>query len=166
MIRDALVAAVLLAAVMTLGDVVWAALQLPHRRAYGVAHGAAMCLFFGLVVGWRARRLAAGAIGGPLIGVIAALVFYALAWKLRFVALLPAWMSFWILFAFFQQWLSRTESAGMTAVRGVTAAVLSGLAFVAISGIWTRPSPTPKYHIHLAAWTVAFLPGVVLDPRT
>ncbi len=166
--RDATAAAVLLGIVMTLGDVAWASLDLPHRRTYGVAHGAAMCLVFGLVVGWRARRVSAGAVGGPVIGVVSALVFYALAWKLRFVALLPAWMSFWILFAFFQQWLSKRESAGAAAARGVAAAALSGMAFVSISGIWTRPPSEPNYLVNLAAWCFAFLPGFLalfIGPR-
>ncbi len=158
-LRDAVGAAALLAVVMTLGDVIWAALDLPHLRIYGVAHGAIMCLVFGLVIGWRAGRLAAGAAAGPIIGVIAALVFYALAAPLRYVALLPAWMSFWIMFAFFQQWLSRTDSPDITALRSVVSAVLSGLAFVAISGIWTRSSP--GYHVNLGSWFVAFFPGFV-----
>lgn len=157
MIRDAVAAAFFLAAVMTLGDYVWAVLKLPHLRTYGIAHGAVMCLCFGLVVGWRTGRLAAGALAGPIIGILAALMFYALAGPLRYVALLPAWMTFWILFAFLQQWLSRAESIERAAVRGVAAAILSGLVFVAISGIWTRGSP--GYHVNFAAWFVAFLPG-------
>ena len=160
-IRDAVAAAALLGLVMTLGDYVWALFDLPHRRTYGIVHGAVMCLFFGLVIGGRAGRLAAGAAAGPIIGIIAAVVFYALAGPLRFVALLPAWMSFWIMFAFFQQWLSRTETPGRTAVRGVAAAVTSGLAFVAISGIWTRGSAGGNYLINLGAWVFAFLPGFI-----
>ena len=159
--RDALAAAALLAVVMTLGDYIWALFDLPHLRAYGITHGAVMCLFFGMVIGWRAKRLATGALAGPIIGIIAALVFYALAGPLRFVALLPAWMSFWIMFAFFQQWLSPTETPGRAALRGFVAAVTSGLAFVAISGIWTRGSAHGNYLINLGAWTFAFLPGFV-----
>ena len=158
-LRDAVGAAVLLAVVMTLGDAIWAALDLPHLRLFGVAHGAVMCLVMGLVIGWRARRPAAGTVAGPIIGVIAAVVFYALAGPLRFVALLPAWMSFWIMFAFFQQWLARADSPGITALRSIVSAVLSGLAFVAISGVWTRGSP--GYHVNLGSWFVAFLPGFV-----
>jgi hypothetical protein len=75
-LRDAVGAAALLAVVMTLGDVIWAALDLPHLRTYGVAHGAIMCLAFGLVIGWRAGRLSAGAAAGPIIGVVAAVLFY------------------------------------------------------------------------------------------
>jgi hypothetical protein len=156
-IRGAVAAALLLAVVMTLGDYIWAALHLPHRRTYGIVHGAVMCLCFGLVIGWRTSRMTTGALAGPIIGIIAALVFYALAGPLRYGALLPAWMTFWILFAFLQQQLSRAESRARAAVRGISAAILSGLVFAAISGIWTRGSP--GYHVNLSAWFVAFLPG-------
>ena len=158
-LRDAVGAALLLGLVMTGGDVLWAVLDLPHRRLYGVVHGAVMCLVLGMVIGWRTGRTSVGAAAGPIIGVLAALVFYALAWKLRFVALLPAWMSFWILFAFLQQWLARRETAARAAVRGLVAAVLSGLSFIAISGIWTRPPANPNYLVNFAAWSFAFLPG-------
>ena len=158
-LREAVAAALLLAVVMTLGDYLWALLRLPHRIAYGVVHGAVMCLVFGMVIGWRAGRVATGAIAGPIIGVLAAGLFYALAGPLRFVALLPAWMSFWIMFAFLQEWLTRMESPAVATVRGVAAALLSGIVFVAISGIWTRGSP--GYHVNLGAWFVAFLPGFV-----
>lgn len=160
-LRDAVGAAALLAVVMTLGDVIWAALELPHSRIYGVAHGALMCLAFGLVIGWRAGRLPAGAAAGPFIGVAAALVFYGLAGPMRYVALLPGWMTFWIMFALLQQWLSRTESPGITALRSVVSATVSGLTFVAISGIWTRPPSPPAYHVNLGSWFVAFLAGFV-----
>jgi hypothetical protein len=173
MFRDSFVAAALLAVVMTLGDMIWAALDLPHLRMYGVAHGAAMCLAFGAVVGWRARRIASGAIGGLVIGVLAALIFYALAWKLRAVALLPAWMSFWIMFAFLQDWLSGRRDPARAAIRGLIAAVLSGAVFVAISGIWTRPPTHPNYLVNLGAWAAAYFPGffalfwrIRKDPRS
>jgi hypothetical protein len=37
--RDAIAGALLIAAVSTLGDFVWAGLHLRHRVAYGLAHG-------------------------------------------------------------------------------------------------------------------------------
>ena len=44
--------------------------------------------------------------------------------------------------------------------RGVLAAVGSGAAFYAISGIWTDPRPGgPDYGHHFLSWTLAFLPG-------
>jgi hypothetical protein len=42
----------------------------------------------------------------------------------------------------------------------VLAAVGSGLAFWAISGIWTRhEAGGPRYAYNFACWTLAFLPG-------
>jgi hypothetical protein len=153
-------ASLLLATVMTFGDLVWAIFNVQHRVAYGVAHGAVMCLCIGAVIGARARRIAAGALAGPLIGVLAAGVFYALAPALRWSAMLPAWMLFWMLFAVLQQRLLRVESLTRALVRGTAAAILSGAAFYAISGIWTRHTPGgPNYAVNFASWCVAFLPG-------
>jgi hypothetical protein len=56
--------------------------------------------------------------------------------------------------------LDRSHAYGNAAVRGVVAAILSGLAFYAISGIWTRPSPEgPNYVRNFLSWTFAFFPG-------
>jgi hypothetical protein len=162
MFGAAIGAAVLLGAVMTFGDWLWSALRLPHRMSYGIAHGAAMCLCLGAVIGWRARRPAAGALAGPVIGVVAALVFYALAPMMRYAAMFPAWMLFWMLFALLQQRLTPGERVSAALIRGIAAAILSGAAFYAISGIWTRPSPTPNYLLILASWSFAFLPGFVV----
>jgi hypothetical protein len=156
----AAVASLFLAAVMTFGDFTWAALRLEHHIAYGIAHGAVMCLCVGLAIGKRAGRVDAGLVFGPLIGVVAALVFYALAARLGWGAMLPAWMVLWILFALMQERLDRTESVRVAALRGVIAAILSGSAFYAISGIWTRHSTAgPNYPVHFLSWTFAFLPG-------
>jgi hypothetical protein len=153
-------AAFALAALMTAGDMLWSGLSLRHRVAYGLAHGALMCLAIGGFVGWRARRPVAGVAAGLPIGLLAAGLFYALAPWLRYYAMFPAWMFFWICFAALQAHLNHDRSWGAAAARGLAAAVLSGLAFYLISGIWTRrPSGGPNYVVHLAAWFVAFLPG-------
>lgn len=159
-LRDAVVAAILLGGVMALGDWVWSALNLPHKMAYGLTHGAVMCLCLGLAIGVRAGRVAPAAMAGPLIGVVAAGSFYALAPWLRYSAMFPSWMLFWILFAFLQQWLTKSESFMIAAARGGIAAVLSGLAFYLISGIWLdRSAGGQNPFVHLAAWSFAFLPG-------
>ena len=161
-IAIAAAAAVLLAGVMTLGDYIWSVFNVRHRVVTGILHGAAMCLVLGAVIGWRARRMAAGAASGLVIGVIAALTFYVLAAWLRYFAMLPAWMLFWILFAFLQQRLGRAEGTTAALGRGVAAALLSGAAFYAISGIWTNPPPgPPRYGVHFASWVFAFLPGFI-----
>ena len=161
-LTHAIVAAVLLAAVMTGGDFIWSVFDVRNRMMNGIVHGAAVCLAIGTVIGWRARRLAAGVAAGPVIGVIAALAFYALAPSLRYFAMLPAWMLFWLLFAFLRQRLMRTESIATAVGRGIVAALLSGAAFYAISGIWTNPPPgPPRYGVHFASWVFAFVPGFV-----
>ena len=159
-LRAALGAALLLGALMTFGDYVWAAWHLGHRVAYGLAHGAAMCLCIGAVIGARTRRVGAGALAGPVIGVVAAGAFYLLFPVMRMSAMLPAWMVFWILFALLQQRLLSAESVVRALVRGLAAALLSGAAFYAISGIWTNPAPGgPDYPLNFVSWAFAFLPG-------
>jgi hypothetical protein len=79
---------------------------------------------------------------------------------MRMMAMFPAWMFFWICFALLQSWLRRESRLGAAAAYGLTAAVLSGLAFYSISGIWWRHDPNgPNYLGNFAAWSFAFLPG-------
>jgi len=156
----ALVSALVLGAVMTFGDWLWAALDIRHTITAGLLHGAAMCFCIGIAIGLHARRPLPGAIAGPVVGVLAAGVFYALAPMLRLMAMFPAWMFFWICFALLQGWLRRERGSTASLWRGLAAAVLSGVAFYAISGIWTRHDPSgPNYAWNLVAWTFAFTPG-------
>ncbi len=156
-------AALLLAALMTLGDFAWATYRIQHRAVYGVVHGAAMCLFIGAVIGARARRPLAGALAGPFVGIMAAGCFYLLAPIMRLGAMLPAWMALWMMFAVLQRQIAAAdarESGSSTGLRGLAASVMSGAAFYAISGIWTRHEPGgPNYAVHFASWCIAFLPG-------
>ncbi|HVL66896.1 MAG TPA: hypothetical protein VM364_06500 [Vicinamibacterales bacterium] len=152
-------AALLLGAVMTTGDFVWEYFGVRHSVVNGLVHGALMCLCIGAVIGARTGRFVPGLLAGPAIGVLAAATFYLLARPFRWGALLPAWMLFWICFALLQRWLASGTLRDALA-RGVAAAVLSGLAFYAISGIWTNPRPGgPNYAIHFLYWSFAFLPG-------
>lgn len=161
-IVSAVGAALFLGGVMTLGDFIWEYFQVRHSTWAGVSHGAAMCLCIGGLIGARTGRMKAGLIAGPLVGVLAAGTFYMLAPTLGWGAMLPAWMIFWICFAVLQ-YAWRRELLHHALVRGVIAAVLSGLAFYAISGIWTRPEPGgPNYLVHFASWAFAFLPGFLV----
>jgi len=156
----ALLASLALGAVMTIGDWTWAVLHLPHTVASGLIHGAVMCLCLGAAIGIREHRPSAGVLAGPLFGVIAAGVFYLLAPWLRMTAMFPAWMLFWILFAQLQAWLRKARNFGAAIALGLVAAVLSGLAFYAISGIWTHHDPSgPNYLWNFVAWSFAFFPG-------
>ena len=156
----ALIAALALGAVMTLGDFAWAALGIRHRVVYGVLHGAAMCLCLGLAIGVRAGKPWLAAVAGLIIGVIAAATFYALAPVLRIAAMFPAWLLLWVLFAALQHRLRALEHPTIALLRGLSAAILSGVAFYLISGIWTRGGD-PNYSVNLASWSFAFLPGVL-----
>jgi hypothetical protein len=155
----AVIASVALGAVMTAGDFLWAMLHIRHRAAYGVVHGAVMCLCVGLAIGVREGRPQAAALAGPIIGAVAAATFYLLARWIGLSAMFPAWMLLWVLFAVLQQRLSRKETIGIALKRGVAAALLSGLAFYLISGIWTQERSGPTLVRHLASWSFAFLPG-------
>jgi hypothetical protein len=158
----ALIASLILGLVMTLGDFAWAALHIRHKVAYGLIHGAAMCLCLGLAVGVRARKPVAAAFAGPAIGIVAAILFYALAPAIRWAALFPAWMLLWMLFALLQERLDKRESMAAALGRGVAAALLSGAAFYLVSGIWTRDSHGDRdLLVRFASWTFAFLPGFV-----
>jgi hypothetical protein len=159
-LRAAVVASLFLGAVMALGDSAWAALRIEHRVVYGLAHGAVMCLCLGIAIGVHTGRPVPATLAGPVIGVIAAGAFYLLAPWLRMAAMFPAWMLFWILFALLQQRLREDERLVTAAARGSIGAVVSGLAFYAISSIWTGPShDAPNLALHFAAWSFAFLPG-------
>jgi hypothetical protein len=158
--RDALFAALLLGVVSTIGDAVWAEGHIRHRVVYGLLHGAALCLCIGAFIGVRAGRPAAGALAGPLVGLLAAGGFYLLAPTMGIAAMFPMWMLFWICFGLLEPALRGVARPMSGAGRGIVAALFSGAAFWAISGIWTRPSPGgPSYAWHFACWTFAFLPG-------
>ena len=68
----AVVGAVLVAALMTFGDFVWARFVTAHRVLYGLAHGAALCLAIGGYLGALRSHAARGALAGTAIGAGAA----------------------------------------------------------------------------------------------
>jgi hypothetical protein len=157
----ALVGAAAIAAVSTLGDYIWATLIPRHLPRYGLAHGAALFLSVGLYLGVLASRPGLGAAAGALIGLTAAGLFYVLAPVAGFSVMFFVWFGIWIALAFLDRRLLRGRT-GMreTIVRGVAAAVLSGAAFYAVSGIWFPFRPRGwDYAVHFASWTVAYLPG-------
>jgi hypothetical protein len=103
-----------------------------------------------------------GALAGAAIGFGAAGGYYVLARFMGYAAMFVLWMALWIAFGLL---LARglgepREPMALGWVRGALAAIGSGLAFYAISGIWTRHrAGGPDYPYNFACWTVAFLPG-------
>jgi hypothetical protein len=159
-ILHAVIAAAILGAVSTFGDFVWANWQVRHRMVYGLIHGAVMCLCIGAVIGGRTGKLAAGTLAGPLVGLLAAGSFYLLAPMLGYSAMFPAWMLFWFCFSILQARLSGDRRLGPALGRGLVAALLSGLAFYVVSGMWTSPPRGgPNYPVFFVNWTFAFFPG-------
>ena len=154
--------ALLLAALSTAYDFVWAHFAVEHRPAYGLVHGTTLLAAAGLVLGWAPGRMIAGAAGGAVAGFMSAAAFYGLVTVTGFLpALIGAWMLLWLLFAALCAWLEPGRMMGREVVlRGGMAALASGVAFWLVSGIWTRHDTAgPNYAWNLAAWTFAYLPG-------
>ena len=163
----ALAGAALLGGFSTLGDWVWARYLTDGAVLPGVVHGALIFLLLAGVLAWSAhtRRAAARLLPSlPAAGVALAAAFYPLARLLGYLgALLAAGLLMWLTTAGLQRWArGGTETASRTLLRAAAAAVGSGLAFWAISGIWTHPAPGgPSYPWHFVCWTFAFVPGLL-----
>jgi len=160
-VTAALCGSLAIAAVSTLGDFVWATWIPRHRPIYGMTHGTLLFLTAGLYLGMLARRPAAGAIFGALVGFLAAGSFYLLAplagYSIMFVVWIGAWLGLSVLHARLQG-----TADGIRAVlgRGAIASIACGAAFYTVSGIWFPFRPTGwDYVWHFGAWTLAYLPG-------
>ena len=155
----AVIASLVIAAVSTLGDLVWALYIPRHRAVFGMVHGIALCVAIGAVLCADAR--ARGALVGAAIGAAAAGGFYLLAPLMGYAAMFVMWMARWVACAVFAiADGARRPPHREALVRGGLAAVGSGLAFYAISGIWLKPAAGgPDYAYHFLCWTIAFLPG-------
>lgn len=164
-LRAAYIGTVVMALVSAFADAFWAAAIPEHRAFYGIVHGGLVLTVMGAMLGKLGGqgRVPLAALAGLLIGVLAGASFYLLYPLVGVPALVVAWMFLWLAFAFLNNALwSPAESHGRTVVRGVTAALLGGIAYWLISGIWLGPhDPGPFYYRNFAAWCVAFLPGFV-----
>ena len=159
--KQALASTLVVAAVATLGDWVWATFLSRHVMVAGLVHGMLLCLAMGAVLGLPARRPAAGALAGALVGAASAGMFYALAPLLRYAAMFAAWFALWLLLSAAQHVMLRQPHAWTeTLLRGIVAGLASGAAFYAVSDMWTAWNPqTIDYAGHFARWAFAFAPG-------
>ena len=162
---SSLAGAVVLGAFSTFGDWVWARYIPDGAVVPGVVHGDVIFLILAAVLAWNIGTWRAAWRLLPVlpgVGIVLAAVFYPAAAVLGYLgALLVTWVLMWLATAALQR-LARggVETWPRTLLRGAAAAVGSGLAFWAISGIWTNPSPGgPSYPWHFVCWTFAFLPG-------
>jgi hypothetical protein len=158
----ALLGALWAAALSTFGDWVWARYIPQHRAVFGLAHGTLLFLGIGAFLGTWRRRALRGALLGAAVGLGAAGGFYALAPLVGYAAMFVLWMALWAALAIVDARGLGAPGAplGPALARGGAAAIASGLAFYAISGIWTvHRAGGPDYPYNFACWTVAFLPG-------
>jgi len=158
------------ALVATLTDYTWYTLHVRHSITAGVVDGAVMLTTVGAVLGLNAGRLWKGLPIGALAGVSGALVYYLLvAFVDRRVygsAIPAAWVALWLILAVLDgRWLRAPACRSWLslAIRGVLAAVLSGVAFyLVMNTLWGRPPATGKnYFVQFAAWVIAWAPGLL-----
>jgi hypothetical protein len=169
-VQAAILGALALAALSTLGDFVWANWEVRHLALYGVLHGMALFMAIGFILGMRqgVNRAATGALLGVIAGALAAGSFYAMRPLLGYSAMFASWMLVWIALGIIGTMLA-TPDASMKAglllrralTRGLAAALLSGAAFYAVSGMWMpfNPQGWGDYAEHFARWTVAYFPA-------
>lgn len=153
------------AAAMTFGDWFWATFQLRHLSIYGLIHGLLLCAWIGLFLGRLSGRAIHGAAGGAIIGLLAAASYYALVPVFGFSAMFVSWVGLWFGLAWLTAYLAspsaRQTSLRTALMRGVIAAIGSGLVFYAVSDVWLQPPAVPSYTRNFATWLVAFLPGML-----
>jgi hypothetical protein len=128
---------------------------------YGLTHGTLLCFAIGLYIGALARRPRSGAMAGAAIGLLSAGGYYTLAPLLGPAVMVALWMALWMMMAGLLAAFAPSRSDWRPIlVRGVLAAVGSGAAFYAVSGIWLeRPEQPRNYVFHLVSWTIAYLPA-------
>ncbi|MEM1177225.1 MAG: hypothetical protein AAGM22_02675 [Acidobacteriota bacterium] len=168
-IIDALVGAVGLGAVSTFGDWLWTHYIPDGAVVPGILHGVVIFLVIALFLAWRAQRAGGDPArirqliwGLPVAGAVIAASFYPLFGVLGYLgSLLVTWVAMWWVLAWLNGRARNVDESGLaTVTRAVAAAVGSGLAFWAISGIWTEAQPGgPNYAWNFVCWSFAFLPG-------
>jgi hypothetical protein len=161
-----------MAVVTTAGDYAWYEFGIRHNRLTGIAHGVVLLGTLGAFLGSQSHRIGLGALGGIVAGIAGALLFYALAPVLGWGAMFVAWSALWLgLAAFDGLVLRRPRPLNLRAsmatarstwiVRGLIAAVGAGVAFYAVSGVWTGDDrQDPSYGWHFVAWLIAWWPGI------
>jgi hypothetical protein len=159
-LTNALISSLILGAVATLGDWIWATFLSQHLMIGGLVHGAVLCLAMGAAIGRPVGRGGTGAAAGVGIGLAAAALFYLLELLVGDAAMFVAWFALWVLLAVLYHRLAEGTSLRLAIVRGVIAGLASGLAFYLISGMWADWNPRAiNYLDHFARWVFAFAPG-------
>jgi hypothetical protein len=162
LIGPALIGSMLLAVLSTVADYVWF-LNIPqHQVSSGMIHGSVLFAALGGYLGWRKGKAPAGAIGGLLSGMLAALSFYALAPIGGYSMMLVSWLLLWILLAALQTHLDGRLDVPRALGRGVVTSIVAGLGFAVVLFQLYRGWPPAEFPVarHFIAWSMAYLPGL------
>jgi hypothetical protein len=159
-VKQAILSTLVVGAVATFGDWIWATFLSQHLMAAGLIHGALLCLAMGAVIGLPHGKAVTGALAGIAIGFAAAGLFYVLAPLMRYSAMFPSWFALWVLLGVLAHKVAPGTPPRLAVARGIIAGIASGMAFYLVSGMWTRWNPQSiDYLDHAARWTAAFAPG-------
>ena len=162
LLTPAFVGSLLLATLSTVADYVWF-LDIPqHQVSSGAIHGATLFAALGGYLGWRKGKIGAGALGGLLSGLIAALSFYALAPLGGYNVMLVSWLLLWILLAALQTYLDGRLDMAKALGRGIVTSIVAAIGFgVVLFQLYRRwPPETFPVFKHFIAWSMAYLPGL------
>lgn len=162
LLGPAVIGSVLLAILSTIADYVWF-LGIPqHQVSSGAIHGAMLFAALGAYLGFRKGKTAAGAIGGLVSGLAAALSFYVLAPLGGYNIMLVSWLLLWICLAALQTYLDGRFDAAKAIARGIITAIVAavgfGLVLFQLYGHW--PPQAFSFPVHFVAWTLAYMPGL------
>ena len=134
------------AAVATVGDAIWYTFGVRHTLVAGLVHGALLLTTVGAVLGAASGRLVKGLPIGTLAGIGGAASYYVLValvdGRTYGPAIPIAWVLMWLMLAALDgRWLRVPRRPWPAAARrGLTAAVLGGVAFYLVVNIlWGRP---------------------------
>ena len=169
-IREAVGGALLLAALSTCGDYLWANVVPHHRPIYGLMHGTILFLVVGEYLGALTGKAAIGALGGALIGFLAAGSFYVLSPMLGYSAMFLLYVAVWVAIGLLNGRVlqpagkpgvsAEPERMSLVVTRSLLAAIGTGIVFYAVSGIWFPFNPHGwDYAVHFLSWTIAYLPA-------
>src|SRR5262245_3013345 len=164
LLAPAVLGSLLLAVLSTAADYVWF-LDIPqHQVSSGAIHGATLFAALGAYLGFRKGKTGAGALGGLLSGLAAALSFYVLAPIGGYNVMLVSWLLLWILLAALQTYLDGRLNFSKALARGIITAIVSAVGFGVVLFQLYRQWPPQNFSFltHFAAWAVAYIPGLTV----
>jgi rhodanese-related sulfurtransferase len=164
----------IVAAAAAAGDYIWYTFGVRHSMTAGLIHGTLLLTAVGAVLGAAAGHTLKGLPIGALAGLGGAASYYALiavtGGRTYGAAIPAAWVILWLLLAALDgRWLRAPDrrSWRSVALRGATAAVLSGVAFFLVMNVlWGRPPAGGRnYLLQWVAWAFAWAPGLLVLTR-